>query len=30
MEEALVEAMHDIEGCLQECQKEEDLHSLKS
>ena len=30
MEEALVEAMNDIEGCLQECQKEEDLHSLKS
>jgi len=30
MEESLLEAMNDIEGCLQECQKEEDLHSLKS
>ena len=30
MEEAFVEAMNDIEGCLQECQKEEDSHSLKS
>ena len=30
MEEALVEGMNDVEGCLQECQKEEDLHSLKS
>lgn len=30
MEEALVEGMNDIEGCLQECQKEEDSHSLKS
>ena len=30
MEEALVEGMNDVEGCLQECQKEEDSHSLKS
>lgn len=30
MEEALVEAMHDIEGCLQACQIEEGSHSLKS
>ena len=30
MEEALVEAMHDVEGCLQACQKEKDSHSLKS
>ena len=27
MEEALVEGMNDVEGCLQECQKEEDSHS---
>lgn len=30
MEESLLEAMNDIEGCLQECQKEEASHSLKS
>ena len=30
MEESLIERMSDVEGCLQECQKEEDLHSLKS
>ena len=30
MEESLLEAMNDIEGCLQECQKEEDSHSSKS
>ena len=30
MEEALVEGMNDVEGCLQECQIEEDSHSLKS
>lgn len=30
MEESLLEAMNDIEGCLQECQKEEVSHSLKS
>ena len=30
MEESLLEAMNEIEGCLQECQKEEASHSLKS
>ena len=30
MEEALVEGLTDVEGCLQECQIEEDSHSLKS
>ena len=30
MEESLLEAMNDIEGCLQACQIEEDSHSLKS
>ena len=30
MEEALVEGMNDVEGCLQTCQKEKDSHSLKS
>ena len=30
MEEVLVEAMNDVEGCLQECRIEEDSHSLKS
>ena len=30
MEESLLEAMNDIEGCLQACQKEKDSHSLKS
>ena len=30
MEESLLEVMNDVEGCLQECQIEEDSHSLKS
>ena len=30
MEEALVEGMNDVEGCLQECQIEEASHSLNS
>ena len=30
MEESLLEAMNDIEGCLQACQIEEGLHSSKS
>ena len=30
MEESLLEVMNDVEGCLQTCQKEKDLHSLKS
>lgn len=30
MEEALVEGMNDVEGCLQECQIEEGSHSSKS
>ena len=30
MEESLLEAMNDIEGCLQACQIEEGSHSSKS
>ena len=30
MEESLLDAMNDIEGCLQACQIEEDSHSSKS